>query len=44
MPVLAFGVATGVDAMLIDRMRLVATDVNGGVFEGCGHYVPYPRV
>ena len=21
-------------------MRLVAIDVRGGVFEGCGHYIP----
>jgi pimeloyl-ACP methyl ester carboxylesterase len=40
MPVLAFGAETGVGAMLIDTMRLVAIDVNGGVFEGCGHYMP----
>jgi hypothetical protein len=26
--------------MLLDTMRLVATDVGGGVFEGCGHYMP----
>jgi pimeloyl-ACP methyl ester carboxylesterase len=24
----------------IKTMRLVATDVRGGVFEGCGHYLP----
>jgi pimeloyl-ACP methyl ester carboxylesterase len=30
------GVGTG----LVDTMRLVATDVRGGVFEGCGHYMP----
>jgi pimeloyl-ACP methyl ester carboxylesterase len=40
MPVLAFGAETGVGAMLVDTMRLVATDVDGGVFEGCGHYMP----
>ena len=40
MPVLAFGAETGVGTMLLDTMRLVATDVRGGVFEGCGHYMP----
>jgi pimeloyl-ACP methyl ester carboxylesterase len=39
-PVLAFGAETGVGATLIDTMRLVATDVRGGVFAGCGHYMP----
>jgi pimeloyl-ACP methyl ester carboxylesterase len=40
MPVLAFGAETGVGAALIDTMRLVATDVRGGVFAGSGHYMP----
>jgi len=40
MPVLAFGAESGVGAMLLDTMRLVAADVRGGVFAGCGHYVP----
>jgi pimeloyl-ACP methyl ester carboxylesterase len=40
MPVLAFGADAGVGAALIETMRLVATDVHGGVFEGCGHYMP----
>ena len=40
MSVLALGAETGVGAMLIDTMRLVATDVRGGVFAGCGHYMP----
>ena len=40
MPVLAFGAETGVGAMLLDTMRLVAADVRGGVFAGCGHYMP----
>jgi pimeloyl-ACP methyl ester carboxylesterase len=39
-PVLAFGAEIGTGAMLIDTMRLVATDVRGGVFAGCGHYMP----
>jgi hypothetical protein len=40
MPVLAYGAETGVGAALIDTMRLVASDVSVGVFEGCGHYMP----
>jgi len=40
MPVLAFGAESGVGAVLLDTMRLVATDVRGGVFAGCGHYMP----
>jgi hypothetical protein len=40
MPVLAFGAEVGVGVMLIDTMRLVATNVYGGVFAGCGHYMP----
>ncbi|GGB63930.1 hypothetical protein GCM10011505_50590 [Tistrella bauzanensis] len=39
-PVLAFGADAGVGGALIDTMRLVATDVRGGVFAGCGHYIP----
>jgi pimeloyl-ACP methyl ester carboxylesterase len=39
-PVLAYGAKSGVGAMLLDTMRLVATGVRGGVFEGCGHYMP----
>lgn len=31
---------TGVGTALIDTMRLVANDVHGGVFQGCGHYMP----
>ena len=40
MPALAYGAETGVGAALINTMRLVASDVSGGVFEGCGHYMP----
>ena len=40
MPILAFVCETGVGADLIDTMRLVATDVRGGVFGECGHYMP----
>lgn len=39
-PVLAFGAEAGVGTALIDTMRLVASDVRGGVFNGCGHYMP----
>jgi pimeloyl-ACP methyl ester carboxylesterase len=39
-PVLAFGAETGVGTALIETMRLVATDVRGGVFVSCGHYMP----
>jgi hypothetical protein len=39
-PELAFGVETGVGTALIETMRLVATDVGGGVFVSCGHYMP----
>ena len=40
MPVLAVGAESGVGAVLLDTMRLVAADVRGGVFAGCGHYMP----
>jgi pimeloyl-ACP methyl ester carboxylesterase len=40
MPISAFGAETGVGADLIDTLRLVATDVRGGVFASCGHYMP----
>jgi len=40
MPVLAVGAETGGGAMLLDTMRLVAADVRGSVFAGCGHYMP----
>jgi len=39
LPVLAHGAEAGVGAALIDTMRLIASDVSGGVFEGCGHYM-----
>jgi hypothetical protein len=32
--------SSGVGTMLLGTMRLVATDVRRGVFEGCGHYMP----
>jgi hypothetical protein len=40
MPVLVYGAENGVGAMLFDTMRLVATDMRGGVFADCGHYMP----
>lgn len=39
-PVLAFGAEAGIGNVLLDTMSLVATDVRGGVFAGCGHYMP----
>jgi pimeloyl-ACP methyl ester carboxylesterase len=38
--ILAFGADAGVGTTLIDTMRLIATDVRGGIFEECGHYMP----
>jgi pimeloyl-ACP methyl ester carboxylesterase len=40
MPVLALGAEAGAGAIVLDTMRLVAADVRGGVFAGCGHYMP----
>lgn len=40
MPVLAVGADAGVGSILIETMRLVADDVTGAVFAGCGHYMP----
>jgi pimeloyl-ACP methyl ester carboxylesterase len=40
MPVLAFGADAGVGTMVLDTMRLIAADARGGVFAGCGHYMP----
>jgi len=40
MPILAFGADGGVGTMVLDTMRLIATDVRGGVFARCGHYMP----
>jgi pimeloyl-ACP methyl ester carboxylesterase len=39
-PVLAFGAQNGQGDALIKTMELVASDVEGGVFENCGHYIP----
>ena len=43
MPVLALGAETGVGDMLLDTMRLVATDVRSGILADCGHYMPEER-
>jgi pimeloyl-ACP methyl ester carboxylesterase len=40
LPVLAFGAESGVGEMVLDTARLVAADARGGVFAGCGHYMP----
>jgi pimeloyl-ACP methyl ester carboxylesterase len=42
-PVLALGAETGVGDMLLNTMRLVATDVRGGTVNDCGHYMPEER-
>jgi pimeloyl-ACP methyl ester carboxylesterase len=39
-PVLAFGAEYGVGEALIDTMRLVAGNVQGGIIKDCGHYLP----
>ncbi|MEJ8798852.1 alpha/beta hydrolase [Trinickia caryophylli] len=39
-PVLAYGAESGVGTALLDTMRLVADDVEGGIFDECGHYMP----
>ena len=39
MPILAFGAEAGGGTTLPDTMALIAEDVRGGLFAGCGHYV-----
>lgn len=39
-PVLALGADNGAGIVLYETMKSVATDVRGGVFENCGHYMP----
>jgi pimeloyl-ACP methyl ester carboxylesterase len=39
-PVLAFGAESGVGEMVLNTARLLAADARGGVFAGCGHYMP----
>ena len=43
MPVLALGAEAGVGDVLLNTMRLVATDVQGGTLADCGHYMPEER-
>ena len=40
MPVFAIGASGGVRTLLIDSLKGAATDLNGTVLEGCGHYLP----
>ena len=40
MPVLALGGATAGGSVLFKAMQEVAVNVRGGVFDGCGHYLP----
>ncbi len=40
MPVLAFGAEFGVGQALVETMRLVAANVQGGTIEDSGHYLP----
>lgn len=40
MPVLAYGADGGVGGALLATMRLVADEVEGGIFDNCGHYMP----
>jgi pimeloyl-ACP methyl ester carboxylesterase len=43
MPVLALGAERGVGQGIVDAMRLLASDVQGGVIADCGHYMPEER-
>jgi hypothetical protein len=38
--VLAFGAENGAGDAMLKTMQLVATNVRGGIFENCGHYMP----
>jgi pimeloyl-ACP methyl ester carboxylesterase len=40
MPVLALGGASGNGTVPLEQMRLAATDVQGGIIEDCGHWIP----
>jgi len=40
MPVLAMGAEHGVKDVLLNTLRNIATDVRGGILQGCGHYMP----
>jgi pimeloyl-ACP methyl ester carboxylesterase len=39
-PVLAFGAQNSHGDAMIKTMELVASNVQGGIFENCGHYIP----
>jgi pimeloyl-ACP methyl ester carboxylesterase len=45
MPVLCYGGSSGRGRAqaAIDSWRRVATDVRGGIAEGCGHWIPEER-
>ena len=43
MPVLALGAETGVGDRLLETMRLVVADAQGGILADCGHYMPEER-
>jgi len=43
MPVLALGGSSGNGMVPLQQMRLAATDVQGGVIEDCGHWIPTER-
>ncbi|MGJ4943078.1 alpha/beta fold hydrolase [Bradyrhizobium sp. HKCCYLS1011] len=40
MPVLALGAERGVGQGMVEAMRSLGSDVQGGVVAGCGHYMP----
>lgn len=40
MPILAMGAEHGVRDALLNTLRNIATDVQGGILQGCGHYMP----
>ena len=43
MPVLALGGASGNGLVPLQQMKLAAIDVQGGVVEDCGHWIPTER-
>jgi len=40
LPILAMGAEHGVRDALLNTLRSIATDVHGGILQGCGHYMP----
>ena len=40
MPILAMSAEHGVKDVLLNTLRNIATDVQGGILQGCGHYMP----